>query len=151
MSPEPRGARAAKRAGELRRLIAHHRKRYYVDDDPEISDGEYDRLERELEEIEELTSKAAGLRDERSAELIGERVGSSLGFLSASAESNPEMALVGLGRIRKASAAARNKGLWLASTQALEEASRKVKDAGIRNRAHNILADTASDFDKEPR
>ena len=44
--------RAAKRAEELRRLIAHHRKRYYVDDDPEVSDAEYDALERELGEIE---------------------------------------------------------------------------------------------------
>lgn len=44
---------AAARAEELRGLIAYHRKRYYVDDDPEIPDAEYDRLERELREIEE--------------------------------------------------------------------------------------------------
>jgi DNA ligase (NAD+) len=43
---------AAARAEELRRLIAHHRKRYYVDDAPEISDAEYDALERELRAIE---------------------------------------------------------------------------------------------------
>lgn len=43
---------AAQRARELREQIAYHRKRYYVDDDPEISDAEYDRLERELVEIE---------------------------------------------------------------------------------------------------
>ena len=43
---------AGKRAEELRRLIAHHRKRYYVDDDPEIADAQYDALERELREIE---------------------------------------------------------------------------------------------------
>jgi DNA ligase (NAD+) len=43
---------ARKRAEELRDLIAYHRKRYYVDDDPEISDAEYDLLERELREIE---------------------------------------------------------------------------------------------------
>ena len=43
---------AAARAEELRGLIAYHRKRYYVDDDPEISDSEYDRLERELQGIE---------------------------------------------------------------------------------------------------
>ncbi|MBZ5638422.1 MAG: NAD-dependent DNA ligase LigA [Acidobacteriia bacterium] len=40
------------RAEELRGLIAHHRKRYYVDDAPEISDAEYDALERELGAIE---------------------------------------------------------------------------------------------------
>jgi len=45
-------AAAARRAEKLRRQIAHHRKRYYVDDDPEISDAEYDALERELRAIE---------------------------------------------------------------------------------------------------
>jgi DNA ligase (NAD+) len=43
---------AAARAEELRRHVWHHRKRYYVDSDPEISDAEYDLLERELVAIE---------------------------------------------------------------------------------------------------
>ena len=43
---------ASKRAGELRELINGHNHRYYVLDDPEVSDAEYDRLMRELEEIE---------------------------------------------------------------------------------------------------
>jgi len=43
---------ASARAEELRREIWHHRKRYYVDSEPEISDGEYDLLEKELQEIE---------------------------------------------------------------------------------------------------
>ena len=42
-----------KRADELRRQIARHDHRYYVLDDPEISDPEYDDLLRELREIEE--------------------------------------------------------------------------------------------------
>ena len=42
-----------KRADELRRQIAHHDHRYYVLDDPEISDPDYDDLLRELREIEE--------------------------------------------------------------------------------------------------
>jgi DNA ligase (NAD+) len=40
------------RIEELRRLIRHHDYRYYVLADPEISDGEYDALMRELEELE---------------------------------------------------------------------------------------------------
>ena len=44
---------AERRAGELRREIAEHDHRYYVLDDPIISDPEYDDLLRELQEIEE--------------------------------------------------------------------------------------------------
>ncbi|MBD3308831.1 NAD-dependent DNA ligase LigA [candidate division KSB3 bacterium] len=36
----------------LRGAIHYHNKRYYVDDNPEISDAEYDRLIRRLQEIE---------------------------------------------------------------------------------------------------
>ncbi len=43
---------AHQRADELRRLIEHHNYRYYVLDDPEVPDAEYDRLMRELEGIE---------------------------------------------------------------------------------------------------
>ena len=42
----------AARAEALRRQIAYHNHRYYVLDDPEISDAEYDRLMAELESIE---------------------------------------------------------------------------------------------------
>jgi len=44
--------KAYKRADELRRLIEHHNYSYYVLDDPEVPDAEYDRLMRELESIE---------------------------------------------------------------------------------------------------
>ena len=40
------------RVSELRRLLEYHAKRYYVDDAPEISDYEYDRLYYELVRIE---------------------------------------------------------------------------------------------------
>ena len=40
------------RLTELRRQIAHHDHRYHVLDDPEVSDADYDRLYRELREIE---------------------------------------------------------------------------------------------------
>jgi DNA ligase (NAD+) len=43
---------AARRAAELRDQIAHHRRKYYLDDAPEISDADYDALERELRAIE---------------------------------------------------------------------------------------------------
>jgi len=45
-------ADAARRAERLRREIEGHNHRYYVLDDPEISDAEYDRLLRELTELE---------------------------------------------------------------------------------------------------
>ena len=44
---------ARKRINELRDLIRYHNYRYYVLDAPEISDAEYDRLLRELKELEE--------------------------------------------------------------------------------------------------
>lgn len=42
-----------KRAAELRKLIAHHDHCYYVLDQPEVADAEYDALFRELRELEE--------------------------------------------------------------------------------------------------
>jgi DNA ligase (NAD+) len=36
----------------LRGEIRYHNKRYYIDNDPEVSDAEYDRLMRELQELE---------------------------------------------------------------------------------------------------
>tara|TARA_A100001037_G_scaffold306633_1_gene353505 strand:+ start:3908 stop:5905 length:1998 start_codon:yes stop_codon:yes gene_type:complete len=41
-----------KRISELRNILQNHNHRYYVLDDPSISDGEYDQLFRELEELE---------------------------------------------------------------------------------------------------
>ncbi len=40
------------RVDELRRRIEHHNYRYYVLDDPEVPDAEYDRLLRELQTLE---------------------------------------------------------------------------------------------------
>jgi DNA ligase (NAD+) len=45
---------AQKRIPELRRIIEYHNRRYYQQDDPEISDAEYDRLMRELQSWEAL-------------------------------------------------------------------------------------------------
>ncbi len=44
---------AMSRADELRKLIEYHNDRYYNKDNPEISDFEYDKLLRELENIED--------------------------------------------------------------------------------------------------
>jgi DNA ligase (NAD+) len=47
-----KGGAAAARAAELRRLIERANHAYYVLDTPELSDAEYDRLFRELQELE---------------------------------------------------------------------------------------------------
>jgi DNA ligase (NAD+) len=44
-------AEVAARAAELAAQIRHHRERYYRDDDPEISDAEFDDLVRELQTL----------------------------------------------------------------------------------------------------
>jgi len=44
---------ARRRAEELRALIEHHNRKYYVEAAPEISDREYDRLYRELKDLED--------------------------------------------------------------------------------------------------
>ncbi|HJP65630.1 MAG TPA: NAD-dependent DNA ligase LigA [Actinomycetota bacterium] len=50
---ERRRSHARLRVEELRDLINHHDYRYYVLDDPEVSDAEYDELMRELRGLEE--------------------------------------------------------------------------------------------------
>jgi DNA ligase (NAD+) len=49
--PAPGAAR--ERAARLRREIEYHNYLYYVRDQPEISDAQFDRLLRELEQLEE--------------------------------------------------------------------------------------------------
>ena len=44
---------SAKRAHELRDKLNYYSRKYYVDDDPEIEDYEYDMLQRELKAIED--------------------------------------------------------------------------------------------------
>ena len=44
---------AEQRAAELREILAHHNHLYYVLDDPEIGDDEYDALLNELRALEE--------------------------------------------------------------------------------------------------
>ena len=42
----------AEKIEQLRKALRHHNYRYYVLDDPELSDAEYDRLMRELIALE---------------------------------------------------------------------------------------------------
>jgi DNA ligase (NAD+) len=46
--------KAVRRIAELRKMIAYHNARYYQQDAPEISDAEYDRLMKDLQELEAL-------------------------------------------------------------------------------------------------
>jgi len=51
LSPKP-SASAATRIASLRDEIRHHEERYYVHDDPDISDAEFDALLQELKDLE---------------------------------------------------------------------------------------------------
>ncbi|MDQ3896937.1 MAG: NAD-dependent DNA ligase LigA, partial [Actinomycetota bacterium] len=48
-----------RRAAELRRLVEYHSERYYLLDDPEISDAEFDALVRELRALEQAHPELA--------------------------------------------------------------------------------------------
>ena len=52
MSSSPAGPKDRARAEALRRKILFHERKYYVDNDPQISDEEFDRLIRELRGLE---------------------------------------------------------------------------------------------------
>ena len=43
---------AADRVAELRRLIRHHEERYYILNEPEVTDSEFDALLNELRALE---------------------------------------------------------------------------------------------------
>jgi len=52
VSPSPARRKDRARAEALRRTILRHERKYYVDNDPQISDTEFDRLVRELRDLE---------------------------------------------------------------------------------------------------
>jgi DNA ligase (NAD+) len=62
----------AERIDELRRLIRHHEERYYVLNDPEIADAEFDALMRELERLEAENPDLA--TDDSPTRRVGGRV-----------------------------------------------------------------------------
>ena len=62
---------AASRVEELRRLVEHHTERYYLLDDPEISDAEFDALVRELRALEDAHPELR--TDESPTQKVGGR------------------------------------------------------------------------------
>ena len=70
-------SRAATRVAELRNQLEHHNYRYYVLDDPEIPDAEYDRMFRELQALEaahpELSSEDSPTKRVGGAPVAGFR------------------------------------------------------------------------------
>ncbi len=81
MSPGEVPRKAAERAAELRRILARHDHLYYNLGAPEISDAEYDRLFRELKELEE---KYPSLRTPDSpTQRVGAPVPKGSGFPTA--------------------------------------------------------------------
>ncbi|WP_135256623.1 NAD-dependent DNA ligase LigA [Thermus caldilimi] len=73
---------ARKRINELRDLIRYHNYRYYVLDAPEISDAEYDRLLRELKELEERFPELKS-PDSPTEQVGAKPFGQPLGYLEA--------------------------------------------------------------------
>jgi len=73
---------ARKRINELRDLIRYHNYRYYVLDAPEISDAEYDRLLRELKELEERFPELKS-PDSPTEQVGAKPLGQPLGYLEA--------------------------------------------------------------------
>ncbi len=52
MSSSPAGPKDRARAEALRRKVLYHERKYYVDNDPQISDAEFDAFVRELRDLE---------------------------------------------------------------------------------------------------
>jgi DNA ligase (NAD+) len=81
-------AQAAQRLAELRSQLQHHAHRYYVLDDPIISDAEYDRLFRELLDLEEQFPEL--VTPDSPSQRVG---GEPLGAFAEAAHSLPMLSL----------------------------------------------------------
>ena len=84
-------AKDKKRAAELREQLNYHNYLYYVLDNPEIPDAEYDRLLRELQALEERHPEL------RSADSPTQRVGGEA--LSAFTQVQHEVPMLSLGNV----------------------------------------------------
>ena len=79
---------ARERIAHLRKIIEYHNNLYYQQDEPEISDIEYDRLMRELQELEKLYP------DENIVSSPTQRVGAApLAKFSSAAHPSPMLSL----------------------------------------------------------
>jgi DNA ligase (NAD+) len=67
----------SERIDELRRLIRHHEERYYIHDQPEIADAEFDALMRELERLE--TENPDLVSADSPTQRVGGRVAAGFG------------------------------------------------------------------------
>ncbi|RZV36008.1 MAG: NAD-dependent DNA ligase LigA [Sphingomonadaceae bacterium] len=68
-------AQAANELMRLAKAIAHHNRRYHAEDDPEISDPEYDALVRRNEELEAAFPQL--VRDDSPSKVVGHAVATS--------------------------------------------------------------------------
>jgi len=71
VSSSTAGARERARAEALRRQIVYHERKYYVDNDPQVSDEEFDRLVRELRDLEARFPEL--ITPESPTQRVGER------------------------------------------------------------------------------
>ena len=75
MSEQITEAEAANELMRLARQIAHHNRRYHAEDDPEISDAEYDALVRRNAELEEQFPHL--VRDDSPSKAVGHEIAAS--------------------------------------------------------------------------
>ena len=68
-------AEAANELMRLARQIAHHNRRYHAEDDPEISDAEYDALVRRNAELEEQFPHL--VREDSPSRAVGHEIAAS--------------------------------------------------------------------------
>ena len=66
-------AEAKKRIADLRQQVAHHAELYYRQAKPEISDRDYDKLERELADLEKQFPQFAA-KDSQTAKVGDDRL-----------------------------------------------------------------------------
>ncbi len=72
---------------KLRELIRYHERKYYIDDQPEISDAEFDALMRQLEELEKATP------DDIPSDSPTQRVGGGIALGSRIPHKSPMLSL----------------------------------------------------------